>query len=80
MRRVAKVDEGFQPYNIETVGGRFWKPYRDIDALLKAQSSVTQSNKDAAAVPAGMDPNLYLQRPPIDLACASSRQPWGPPM
>ena len=43
------------------------KPYRDIDALLKAQSSVTQSNKDAAAVPAGMDPNLYQQRPPIDL-------------
>ena len=39
----------------------------DIDALLKAQSSVPQSNKDAAGAPAGMDPNLYQQRPPIDL-------------
>src|SRR5580704_12226203 len=70
MRRIGTVDERFQSYNIEMVeviGGRFWKPYRDIDALLKAQSSVSQSNKDAAAVPAGMDPNLYEQRPPIDL-------------
>src|SRR5271155_1165528 len=70
MPLVGTVDERFQSYNIEMVeviGGRFWKPYRDIDALLKAQSSFTQSNKDAAAVPAGMDPNLYQQRPPIDL-------------
>src|ERR1700724_287005 len=70
MRRIGTVDERFQSYNIEMVeviGGRFWKPYRDIDALLKAQPPVTQSNKDAAAVPAGMDPNLYQQRPPIDL-------------
>src|ERR1700731_1755674 len=70
LRQIGTVDERFQSYNIEMVeviGGRFWKPYRDIDALLKAQSSVTQSNKDAAAVPAGMDPNLYQERPPIDL-------------
>jgi sugar phosphate isomerase/epimerase len=70
IQRIGTVDERFQSYNIEMVeviGGRFWKPYRDIDTLLKAQSSVTQSNKDAAAVPAGMDPNLYEQRPPIDL-------------
>ena len=70
MPLVGTVDERFQSYNIEMVeviGGRFWKPYRDIDALLKAQSSFTKSNKDAAAVPAGMDPNLYQQRPPIDL-------------
>src|SRR3984885_2160027 len=70
MRRIGTVDERFQSYNIEMVeviGGRYWKPYRDIDALLKAQSSVTQSNKDAAAVPAGMDPNLYQRRPSIDL-------------
>src|SRR5260370_27392049 len=70
MPLVGTVDERFQSYNIEMVeviGGRFWKPYRDIDALLKAQSSFTQSNKDAAAVPAGMDPNLYEQRPPIGL-------------
>ena len=76
----------YESYNVEMVeviGGRFWKPYRDIDALLKAQSSVTQSNKDAAAVPAGMDPNLYQQRRRLTSptrACASSQRPWGPPM
>ena len=70
LRRIGTLDERFQSYNIEMVeviGGRFWKPYRDIDALLKAQSSIAQSNKDAAGAPAGMDPNLYQQRPPIDL-------------
>ena len=45
MRRIGTVDERFQSYNIEMVeviGGRFWKPYKDIDALLKAQSSVAR--------------------------------------
>ena len=71
LRQIGTVDERFRSYNIEMVevtGGRFWKPYRDIDALLKAQSSVAPSGKDAAGAPAGMDPNLYQQRPPIDLA------------
>jgi heparanase 1 len=71
LRQIGTVDERFQSYNIEmaeVIGGRFWKPYRDVDALLKAQSSVGQSSKDAAGAPAGMDPNLYQQRPPIDLA------------
>ena len=70
MRKIGIVDERFQSYNVEMVeviGGRFWKPYKDIDALLKTQSSVRQSDKEAAAVPAGMDSNLYQQRPPIDL-------------
>src|SRR5271169_102075 len=71
MPLVGTVDERFQSYNIEmieVIGGRFWKPYRDIDALLKAQSSFTQSNKDAAAVPAGIDPNLFEQLTPVDLS------------
>jgi hypothetical protein len=86
MRKIGTVDERFQSYNIEMVeviGGRFWKPYRDIDALLKAQSSVAQSNKDAAGAPAGMDPNLYQQRPPIDLTNPRLRKlaaALGPPM
>src|SRR6202166_888214 len=68
LRQIGTVDERFQSYNIEMVeviGGRFWKPYKDIDALLKAQSSVAQSK--AAGGPAGMGTNLYQQRPPIDL-------------
>src|SRR5260370_30524285 len=64
MRRIGTVDERFQSYNIEmieVIGGRFWKPYRDIDSLLKAQSSVTQSNKDAASFHADIDPTYYTR-------------------
>ncbi len=42
MPRIGTVDDRFQSYNIEMVeitGGRFWKPYKDIDALLKTQAS-----------------------------------------
>jgi hypothetical protein len=70
LRQIGTVDERFQSYNVEMVeviGGRFWKPYSDIDALLKEQSSVAPSTKDAADAPAGMNPNLYQQRSPIDL-------------
>ena len=69
MRKIGTVDERFQSYNVEMVeviGGRFWKPYRDIDALLKAQFSVTQSNKDAAAAPAVCSSTR---------GCASSQRP-----
>jgi len=70
LRKIGTVDDRFQSYNVEmaeVIGGRFWKPYRDIDGLLKAQSSVPPSGKDAAGAPAGMDPNLYQERSPIDL-------------
>jgi len=42
MPRITTVDSRFQSYNIETVevtGGRFSKPHKDVDALLKAQAS-----------------------------------------
>src|SRR4051812_30036945 len=70
-RRIGSVDDRYQSYNVEMVeviGGRFWKPYKDIDALLAAQESAKQSANHAEATPAGMDPRLYQQRPPIDLA------------
>ena len=61
MPRIGTVDERFQSFNVEMVevtGGRFWKPYgKDVDAILNAPK----------AGPVGMDPNLYQQRPPIDL-------------
>src|SRR5689334_10033927 len=71
MPRVGTVDDRFQSYNVEMIevtGGRFWKPYKDIDAVLKAQASATRSSENSASVPAGMDPNLYQQRPPINLS------------
>ena len=67
MPRIGTVDERFQSYNIEMVeviGGRFWKPYKDVNALLKkSQASAEQSGSN----PVGMDPNLYQYRLPIDL-------------
>ncbi len=68
MPRIGTVDDRFQSYNIEMVevtGGRFWKPYKDVDALLKAQASAKASGSNQ---PAGMSPDLYQYRPPIDLS------------
>jgi heparanase 1 len=72
MQQIASVDERYQSFNIEMIevtGGRFWKPYRDIEALLKNQATP----KADGAVPAGMDPGLYQQRPPINLGNARLR-------
>jgi len=64
MSRVGTVDERFQSYNVEMLevtGGNFWKPYG------------SQSNTGAKPVqpslnvPAGMNPDMYQYRPPIDL-------------
>lgn len=73
MARAGAVDERFQSYNVEMVevtGGRFWKPYKDIDAILEKQASA----KPSGATPVGMDPNLYQYRPPIDLSNARLRK------
>jgi heparanase 1 len=73
MPRIGTVDDRFQSYNIEMVevtGGRFWKPYKDVDALLKTQASAKSSGSNQ---PAGMSPDLYQYRPPIDLSKARLR-------
>jgi len=65
MARIGTVDERFQSYNIEMVeviGGRFWKPYGSTTNQSKAQAS------QAGFAPAGIDPNLYQYRAPIDLS------------
>jgi hypothetical protein len=74
MPRIATVDDRFQSYNVEMVevtGGRFWKPYKDVDALLKSQASGTASRSNQ---PAGMSQDLYQYRPPIDLSSARLRK------
>jgi heparanase 1 len=73
MPRIGTVDERFQSFNIEMVevtGGRFWKPYKDIAAALKEQPSAAK----AGASPAGVDPRLFQQRPPVDLGNARLRK------
>jgi hypothetical protein len=75
MRSITNIDERFQSYNVEMVevtGGRFWKPYKDIAELLKAQDK--RNSESGSDVPAGMDPGLYQQRPPIDLSNARIRK------
>jgi hypothetical protein len=72
MRPIASIDDRYQSYNIEMIevtGGRFWKPYKDIEDLLKKHAAP----KADAAAPAGMDPGLYQQRPPINLGNARLR-------
>jgi hypothetical protein len=66
MPRVGTVDNRYQSYNVEMLevtGGRFWKPYKDIPKTAGQSGSEAKSG-DA---PAGMSPDLYQYRPPIDL-------------
>jgi heparanase len=73
MPPIGTVDDRFQSYNVEMVevtGGRFWKPYKDVDALLTKQASAKASGSNQ---PAGMSPDLYQYRPPIDLSKARLR-------
>jgi len=70
MKPVATVDERFQSFNVEMVevtGGRFWKPYKDVGAILNAPPT------QLANQPAGIDPRLFQQRAPIDLSNARLR-------
>jgi hypothetical protein len=73
MPTIGTVDERFQSYNIEMVeviGGRFWKPYGSTTNGSKAQESASQ----AGFAPAGIDPNLYQYRAPIDLSNSRLRK------
>src|ERR1051325_10304383 len=61
-----RVDQRFQAYNIEMLevtGGRFWKPYKDL-----------QAGTPAAASSGGVSANLYQYRPPIDLSNSRLRK------
>ncbi|MGA8730902.1 MAG: hypothetical protein WB608_19255 [Terracidiphilus sp.] len=64
MSRVGTVDERFQSYNIEMLevtGGNFWKPYGN------PSNAGAKSVQPSSNVPAGMNPDMFQYRPPIDL-------------
>src|SRR5579872_2091060 len=66
MSRIVEIDQRFASYNIEiaeVTGGSFWKPYG-------ARSKTAQSRPPVqpTSPPAGMDPNRYQYRPPVDLS------------
>jgi hypothetical protein len=66
MPAVGKVEVRFQSYNVEMLevtGGRFWKPYKDVDAETAKNTGSTSAGSTAASVP-----DLYQYRSPIDLA------------
>jgi heparanase len=67
MPRIGTVDERFASYNIEmaeVTGGNFWKPYHSKSSGAPEATQSAQS----ASTPAGMNPNMYQYRPPIDLS------------
>ncbi len=66
MPAIGSVDPRFQSYNIEMLevtGGRFWKPYKDMEAA----PANSPSSRGGGSTPPGMNPDLYEYRPPIDL-------------
>jgi heparanase len=65
---IGTIDEHFQSYNIEMVeviGGRFWKPY---ESSATNNSSAQEAARQEGFTPAGINPNLYRYRAPIDLS------------
>jgi hypothetical protein len=75
MHPVGTVDDRYQSYNVEMLevtGGKFWKPYASDGRKEHAPASGA-GTAGAADTPAGMDPNAYAYRPPIDLANARRR-------
>ncbi len=66
--RIAVIDERFQSYNVEMLevtGGKFWKPY---------SSQLRGMQQPASDTPAGMNPEMYEYRPPIDLGNSRLRK------
>jgi heparanase 1 len=64
MPKTATVDPRFLSYNVEMVeviGGRFWAPYKQGSAAEVPKAPDPNQ-------PAGIDPNLFEQRKPIDLS------------
>ena len=70
MKRVGTIDDRYQSYNVEMLevtGGQFWKPYKEIDNPAAQPSAPAVGEAQSGDTPAGMSPDLYQYRPPIDL-------------
>src|SRR5690242_9512942 len=73
MPRISTADERFASYNIEmaeVTGGNFWKPYHSRSSEVARATQAAQSG----STPAGMNPDMYQYRPPIDLSNARLRK------
>lgn len=66
MPGIGQVDARYLSYNIEAVeitGGRFWKPYKEIEAQRSVRAAQVDENHTV-----GMDSALFQYRSPINLA------------
>jgi len=75
MPRVGAIDGRFQSYNVEMVevtGGRFWKPYAATPAVPREDAAATAPPR--SGTPAGLNPDLFEYRPPIELGSARLRR------
>ena len=71
MKSIGTISERYQSYNVEMLevtGGRFWKPYKESSDSAQQTSTDTQKQASGGDTPAGMSPDLYEYRPPLDLA------------
>src|SRR5689334_4368135 len=76
MPRTGTIEDRFQAYNVEMLevtGGMFWKPYDGKESSAHQQQRPAAGATVGGDTPAGMDPNAYAYRPPIDLANARRR-------
>jgi heparanase 1 len=54
---------------LEVTGGKFWKPYSSLD-----KQTTNSAAASANSTPAGVDPDLYKYRAPLNLANARLRK------
>src|SRR3974390_389569 len=77
MARIGAISDRYQSYNVEMLevtGGKFWRPYSPkLNALLKAKTPGGSSGS-GGNTPAGMNPDLYAYRSPLDLTNARRRK------
>jgi hypothetical protein len=71
MASIGTISDRYQSYNVEMLevtGGKFWKPYGPkLNTLLKPESHTISLSDLGGDTPAGMNPDLYAYRPPLDL-------------
>ena len=70
MKRVGIIDDRYQSYNVEMLevtGGKFWKPYKEIDNPAAQPSAPAVGEARSSDTPSGMSADLYQYRSPLDL-------------
>jgi heparanase len=70
MKRIGIIDDRYQSYNVEMLevtGGKFWKPYKEIESSVTPPSAAVGTKAQSGDTPSGMSADLYQYRAPLDL-------------